>query len=407
MQMIAGATTPMLRAFVITPDEQAARHFSRTVDGVDTVKITRVFRDYPAAQDLVRLIHIYGPQLLFVAADDLAQFAAVVELLRNEAPGVRLVALHSAGNPAELLQLMQLGIQECLLGRFSSTELQDCLARTARQVADNPVLLQGTELVYSFLPAKPGVGATTLAVNASLAAARTSRKPVFLGDCDLNCGLVQFMLKLNNPHTLLDAAAMSADLDEDRWARLVTRIDTLDVIHAGESQPGVRLESLALQRLLPMLRRAYRIVCFDLSGNLEKYSIDLMHESRRIFLVTTPELPALHLARAKHRLLESIDLADRVTVLLNRAPKNGTLTQAQIEDLLGTSVHLSLPNDYQTVHKAVSEAGAVPVSTALGTQITQLAHYMINGTFKAESPTRKRMVEYFALVPSSFRMQRS
>jgi pilus assembly protein CpaE len=403
MQMIAGATTPVLRAFVITPDEHAASHFSRTVDGVETLKITRVFGDYPAPQDLVRLIHIYGPQLLFVASDDLAQFASVVELLRKEAPGVRLVALHSAGNPAELVQLMQLGIQECLLGRFSTAELQDCLARTARQVLDNPVLLQGTELVYCFLPAKPGVGATTLAVNASLAAARTSGKPVFLGDCDLNCGLVQFMLKLNNPHTILDAAAMAADLDEDGWARLVTSIDSLDVIHAGESQPGVRLESLALQRLLPVLRRAYRIVCFDLSGNLEKYSIDLMHESRRIFLVTTPELPALHLARAKHRLLESIDLADRVTVLLNRAPKNGTLTQAQIEDLLGTSVHLSILNDYQAVHRAVSEGRAVPASCALGAQIVRLGEYMLNGTFTSRAAQRKRLVEYFSLVPTSFR----
>jgi pilus assembly protein CpaE len=396
-----------LRAFLIAPNLELAAEFKSVADSIDTIKIARTLTEYPSPEELIRLIRIYVPHMIFIDAGTMGEFADIYRALHAEVPTVRVAALHESCSSEVLLQLMRLGVQECLTAPFTDDSVRDCFGRVTRELHQNPVALQGTDLVYSFLPAKPGVGATTLAVNAALAAARMLGNRVFLGDFDLNCGLVRFMLKLGNGYTTADAAERSTELDEELWPRMVNTVDSLDVIHAGQPRPETRIDMLGLRRLLSFVRRMYKVACFDLSGNLEKYSIDIMHESKRIFLVTTPELPALYLAREKRQLLDSLDLGDRVTVLLNRSAKSSTLTPTEIEQLLGSYVHLTFPNDYVSVHGALSEGKSIPTETELGTHCAALAHYMVHDKLPMPQPARKRFVEYFSLVPATFRLQRS
>ncbi|HET8550472.1 MAG TPA: hypothetical protein VFL57_20820 [Bryobacteraceae bacterium] len=400
----SGVTT--LRAFLITPNAELAADFKRTADVFDNLKIGRTITQYPSPEELVRLIRIYVPHVVLMDASALGDFAELHRVLRLELPTVRIVALYRDCNSDILLQLMRLGVQECLTGPFTEEALRDCLLRITRELRANPVAFEGTDLVYSFLPAKPGVGATTLAVNAALAAARLVGSRAFLGDFDLNCGLIRFMLKLDNSWTTADAAERSTELDEELWPKMITSIEGLDVIHAGQVKPETRIDMLGLRRLLAFVRRMYKLAVFDLSGTLEKYSIDIMHESKRVFLVTTPELPALHLAREKRQLLDSLDLGDRVTVLLNRSTNGGTLAPTEVEQLLGSFVHVTFPNDYVSVHGALSEGKAIPATTELGAQCGALAHYMVHGKLPVEPPPKRRFVEYFSLVPATFRLQR-
>ena len=69
------------------------------------------------------------------------------------------------------------------------------------------------------------------------------------------------------------------------------------------------------------MRRYYRLVAVDLSGNMERYSIEIMEQSRRIFLVTTAELSSLHLARERLNYLKILDLGDRIELVINRSHK--------------------------------------------------------------------------------------
>src|ERR1700720_2907789 len=110
-------------------------------------------------------------------------------------------------------------------------------------------------------------------------------------------------------------------MDESFIASMVARLDKLDVLHAGKLNPDFRVEPTQIRHLMEFMRRNYGALCFDLSGNLERYSLEIMHESKRIFLVCTPEIPSLHLAKEKYLSLIQLDLGDRVAVLLNRSQK--------------------------------------------------------------------------------------
>jgi pilus assembly protein CpaE len=135
---------------------------------------------------------------------------------------------------------------------------------------------------------------------------------------------------------------------------------------------------------------------------MEKYSLEIMQESKRVFLVCTPELTSLHLAREKYNYLKTLDLGERVTVLLNRAQKRAVTSPGQIEELLGIPVAMTFPNDYQGVHRALTMGRNVEPSTELGKQFSKLAQSMVERKAAAAPETKRRFVEYFSLLPGRY-----
>jgi pilus assembly protein CpaE len=390
-----------IRALVISPDQRLSLHFEQVCTDLQSLKLMRVVSRYPAQPEFVRLLRIYVPQVIFVSVENIAMLTSLIDWVKAEAPGVRIIGIHSFCDSQLLLEVMRIGIQEFLYAPFDREQLGSCLARVSSFLAANPVQMRGTELLYSFLPAKPGVGTTTLAVNTAVALAKGDDTRVFLGDFDLNCGLIRFMLQLRNSYSVLDASQRAEQIDENLWPQLVTSFGTLDVMHAGTLNPQTRLEMVHLRRLLDYLRRAYRVVCADLSGNMEKFSLEIMHESKQIFLVTTPELPALHLAREKYQFLQNLDLGERVTILLNRHSRQSPIDTEEIENLIGQRVAMSFPNDYRSVHTAVASGTFIHAGTPLGSCCGRLASAMLKETVVKPKPAKRRFVEYFSLIPAA------
>jgi len=69
----------------------------------------------------------------------------------------------------------------------------------------------------------------------------------------------------------------------------------------------MRSRAAGIRELEAFLGRCYSTLCFDLSGNLERYSLEFMSESKRILMVCTPEVASLHMAREKLSFLRTID----------------------------------------------------------------------------------------------------
>jgi pilus assembly protein CpaE len=224
-------------------------------------------------------------------------------------------------------------------------------------------------------------------------------------DLDLNSGLLGFMLKLDTQISIYDAAEHAAHLDEHLWPQLVTKKGPLDVMCSGRLDPRMRIEPSQIRHVLSFARRFYRTICLDLSGNMEKYSIEMMQESKRIFVICTPEIPALHLARKKVQLLQALELGDRVSVLLNRAQKNSLIGASQIQQLLGVPVFQEFPNDYRGVHQALTLGKEVEPSSELGRQFRKLANTVLDNPDAETAPQKpakkKGFLSMLGLSPAS------
>ncbi len=127
------------------------------------------------------------------------------------------------------------------------------------------------------------------------------------------------------------------------------------------------------------MRRHYQAICLDLSGILEKFSVELLHESKEIFLVCTPEVPSLHLAREKLHFLRSLELDSRVRVLLNRATRQSLIPVSEVEKILSVPVYMTFPNDYLGVHRALTSGKHVSPASELGAGFGALAAAIRNG----------------------------
>lgn len=375
----------MLRGLIISTDQELAERAANSLGEVGNVSIVRYIDHYPSSDELGPIVRAVAPDIAFISIEKMDEVAKVIAILEALAPGIQYVALSRECDPQMLLDTMRSGMREFLSAPFNRQSVFEAMARVADSIEKRPPQIRTTKDIYSFLPAKAGVGASTLALNSAVAMSRVPDTNVCLSDFDMNSGMMRFMLKLTNEFSVADACEHSGSMDESLWPQLITRFHTLDVLHAGKLNPNLRIEGMQIRNLVDFLRRNYRGLVFDLSGNLERYSFEIMHESKRIFLVCTPEIPALHLAREKFAFLRSLDLQDRVSVLVNRCQKRQLISNDQIEQILGLPVQMVFPNDYQSVHKALTIGRSVEFHTELGKAVNAFASRLIEQRVAGQS----------------------
>jgi pilus assembly protein CpaE len=390
----------MLRGIIICPDVDLNERFQQLLSEVGYVHVTRALDRYPNSLELLRFLRAHGPHVIFIGVESIPKVLEIVREVDKQTPGVQIVALGRQADSQILLDLMRAGIREFASMPFDRQVIKESLIRISEVIEARPPVIDTTDLVFSFLPSKAGAGTSTIALNAAVALSRIPNTHVLLSDFDLNSGMIRFMLKLENPYGVTDAAEHALRMDESLWPPLITSVDNMDVLHAGRLNPDFRIEPTQIRHMLDFMRRNYQALCFDLSGNLEKYSLEIMHESKKIFLVCTPEIPSLHLAREKYMYLKHLDLQDRIVVLLNRCERRPIITPSQIEELLGVPVQITFPNDYVGVHRALTFGKWVEPNSELGRQFSTLAQSMANVKPRSAPEAKKKFLEYFSVMPA-------
>ncbi|MEP7354423.1 MAG: hypothetical protein ABI824_14450 [Acidobacteriota bacterium] len=233
---------------------------------------------------------------------------------------------------------------------------------------------------------------------------------VLLTDLDLANGLIRFLLRLPKEVSIVDAMLRSPEMDLNLWPQLVVKCGDLDLLHSGSANPQTFIEPGHIQCLLDFARRSYNLLMFDLSGNMEQHSIRVMEESKRIFMVCTPEASSLQLARERLFYLKSIRLDARVGVLLNRADQRMAISSEQIEDLLGIPILGTFSNAYRSVTLATSAGTFVEESTRFGKEVRAFAETLVTTGLQAtsaESKPRSLIDRLREAVPSMMQAPRA
>ena len=360
----------MLRLMVIGFDEHSREALQQALDRSGDAGVVRWVRGYPAESDLEATVRAAGPDAVFCGVADRGAALGIRKRLLESFPGLPFVAFHDHCDSQLLLDLMRLGIREFLPLPADGRTVSDLIVRLRAHCERSPSAVPSTDFVLAFLPSKPGVGASTLALNVSLALAERLDGGVLLADLDWHAGILAFMLNDRSPADVHELYQRAGEIDEDLWSRATARPHpSLDLIPALRPSPETRIDPEQVRRLIAFARRNYRAVVLDLSGNMEMFSIDALAQSLRVLLVCTAELPSIHLAQTKLDLLRRRGLHEKVEVLLNRSGKQNAISQKQIEHLIGWPVAAELPNDYLSVHRALAHARAVDAASSLGRSV--------------------------------------
>jgi pilus assembly protein CpaE len=390
----------MLHCILICPNEDANAQLAVLLSRIPDLEVVRVMTTYPSPDELLRAIRVRKADLLLLCIDEWSQSEAIINGLDNTVPGLPVITFDGHDSPELLPKLMHLGVREHLNFPLDASALASAVDRARRRLVTHPVAAARQSDLYTFLPAKPGVGTSTLAVSASHALAEDFGARTLLLDCDLAAGAIRFLLKLATSGSVVDSIKHAGNLDEDMWSQMVGKCDRLEVLHAGLLEPPAGLDLPSLERVLAMARSQYEVICVDLASSMDEFSVALMKESRRIFLVTTPEVVPLHMAKARLASLKDLGLQDRVSLLLNRKVRND-FSDVDVAELVGLPVAFSFSNDYAGVQGAILNAAPVPHESALGQSILNLAHSMAPHLDVPKPQSyRRKFLQFFRQLPT-------
>jgi Flp pilus assembly CpaE family ATPase len=304
------------------------------------------------------------------------------------------IAVNTGGQRDELLLLMQAGVRD-VLPRFTSREILQAANRAAAKLGCAGELVAD---LYAFVPAKPGCGATTVATYATSIAARLANEATLLLDFDIRLGVTSFLLKADGAKNISEALLIADRLDGDLWARLVSQIGNLHLLGSGPIDFAHPIPLQRFTELLDFALRRYSVVSVDLPGSMEDHECEALLRAKKIFLVCTPDIGALHVARRKSDWFRDLRLTDKVSVVLNSTERRTPFSIADIERIIQLPVRYLLPASASEIGKAVQNGALIEGSSPLARQIAKIAGDMTVARPAVKKPNAvRRFVEYFSV----------
>ncbi len=352
--------------------ESASSHAIRDAVGNSfAMELTKWVREYPEETALKRTLRLGRPDLVVVDFADVMKALRVVEVAQECTPGVEILAMCEE-NVSTLSKLLRAGVRHYLTPAHTVEQIHETLSLLSEQISKNPPAVCIGGDVISFVPAKPGVGASTIAANTAVMTARGGSKRTLLADFDQNAGVQSFLFNLQPEHTLRDALKSVENLDSDMWTRLRSQVKDLDILPI-DLEAGKNMDAVSVNRLLQFFRRLYDLTLVDLSGQLDPFATDVMLESKRVYLVCTQELACQHLLLRKVKHLRRCGLDKQMRLIINRFQPKHVLSPERISELVDVPVELTILNNYELANGAGENGSQVRLDSELGRSYEALA----------------------------------
>jgi Flp pilus assembly CpaE family ATPase len=374
----------MLTAILFSLDATLADALRELIGRSRQIRLDKVISRPVQNYEAVRLVNTVDPDLILLDFTSPEVVDITFALAGNAPRAARLGIGRREELPAELLDLMQGWIELPYREQELEAVAVQCVLRHA-ETLDRPF--------FTFLPAKAGCGATTVALHVADALANELGHSTMLVDADLRSGVIGVLLNVEAPRTLRDALAAAADLQPTAWHEHIIRVGSLDVLAGRPGQQGPLPLWTDYFKLMQFAGPRYSTVVMDLPELVNDATFELVRQSRRVFVVTTAELAALKLAtRRLEELAEKGVEPKRLAIVLNRWHK-ADLSVAEVEKILGKQVAAVLPNDYRSVQAAAVTGGVVNPETVLGKAYKEFAGRLWEGneTIPVPMPPTQRM----------------
>jgi pilus assembly protein CpaE len=388
-------------AAIISKNALLRSRIETALEGSADVESVLIIPEYPDVSKIRSLEDTHEKYVAFIDFGDNTERALdLAAEISRFCPSVGAVAVNAGSAPDDLIAIVRAGIHEILPQSFSDLDAATAILNVARKLSHfaGPSVINGT--VHAFLPAKPGAGASSLAVYSALACARNADHRPILLDFDVHLGITSFVLKLDSSTSIIDAFENAGRMEAALWDQIISERDGLDVLGSAPAEFGAEVPLQSFLSVLKWARREYTTVVVDLPGTMEDFEIATMQQAGTIFLVCGPDLVGIHMARRKIQRLRSLQLIDHVCVVMNRVDKRTGLSVRDLEGLLGLPIRISLPVDEDSINQAVQKGTCVSPKSALGKQIEAMALKMA-GASKAKNAgaprPRRKFVEFFSI----------
>lgn len=338
-------------------------HEIETVDTAAEDWLEPFLRSLKDSKPFVALIEVRGFQ----------EIGEVLEPVRKADPLLPLLIFTRRLDNHAYLELHRMGLADRMLHLPSTVErmksmLESLYSRVQDPLPPPPVLAP----LASFLPAKPGSGASTLAWHFANIASSILDADVALLDLDLNCGVQSLFSAAQTGMNLFDVISVV-----DHSGRLpeplhLPRFGRVHIYAALRRCRAVRIDSSLFANFLHAVRRNYALVVADHSGNWERFSVEAMQASDAIYCVAGSDYLSLTQANLSRTLMEDAGILPAVRLVLNRHSSRFGAAPEDAERLAGLKLAACLPNCFGELQRAIPSHHLAPDHSSYSSAVREL-----------------------------------
>ncbi|MEG1547264.1 MAG: AAA family ATPase [Clostridia bacterium] len=297
-----------------------------------------------------------------------------------------IVLLCSDTTPAVIHSAMLAGISRVIDVNMGAdavkTEVFAAASREKnRQSIQHSVSTYSSKIIQFFCP-KGGTGKTMLAVNLAVALAALGKK-VALIDLNLQFGDVGIFLDIDKGDTIADLVEENNFELKTLKSYMVRHYSGVHVLLASNAPEYAELiKPPHIESILATLRSEFDYIVLDMTPNFSDCAIAALEQSDTVFFVVTQEISALHNAKRSLKVIEALNLMDKVQLAIN---KDGisTISVKDVEGILDRKAVLIVPNDQKTAVRAINRGVPVVLGdkrSAIAQAILEFAKKLVRET---------------------------
>ncbi len=261
---------------------------------------------------------------------------------------VMSIAVSRKASSNLIIDAMRAGCVEYLAKPVETEQLTQGIIRLRQRWTPAKAASGRSGQVLAFLGARGGAGATTIVVHLGAFLVQLCGKKTLVIDQQRQLGHVALYMGLPTPkYHFYDLVRNVSRLDEELLRGFLMHSSSgADVIAAPDELFALTEATLDdVHQTLKFLRGVYEYVLIDCPHGLGRMNVATIDDCDKLFLVATPDIPALRdLSRYVDRLAQYHFAPGKLNVAINRFRSKGEVQLSEIEKAVKQPVTVTIPN---------------------------------------------------------------
>lgn len=369
-----------LTALLIAPNRDLAQAFVRAQTSVGAFHILSELKSFLTDDALgLRLRQLQPDVVILDLSSGLEQALDTLRAIQSYPEKTHVVGIHTCNDSDALLRSFRAGAAEFLYSPFDPDTIQSSHSRIQKLISPDLSFSDAEfAFVIGFTSPKPGSGASTLAAQTAFSLRRTGKGKILLIDLDLMGGTAGFYFKIQSHGSIVTLLEQNSYLDASIWNTAVEGSSGIDVMPSPDEPSAIQLDQSKLHDILEFARRRYDWIILDMPSVFDKTTLLGMPEADMTLLVSTSELPSLHLTRKAIGMVRQLGFdQNRYKVVVNRLDKRDGISAGDMEKMFSAPLFATVPNDYFSLHRVVTLGEPLGKDTDLGKAIDSFSAKLI------------------------------
>lgn len=273
------------------------------------------------------------------------------------------VVLFGNENEIDLKKALRSGACDVIFANTEVEEIKEVMERAemylSQKTLSTPKIIvkeDRQKRVVTVCSTKGGVGKTTLIVNLGAILSKKKYKVAVL-DLNLQFGDIAMFYDVKPKKTIYDWVKEEYGKSNGNLDRFIIKhASGVDIIPAPlRPEFSEEITEEHISTLIQTLKENYDFLLIDTPAYLTEYAITSLELSTDILLTTFMDLPTLKNTKIYLETLESLNLKDKVKIILNREYKIKGIQLQNVEKILGTVIYGRIPNKEKFITTSVNE----------------------------------------------------